>query len=723
MGDPKIEPLAEGVESSASDRLESWKEIAAYLKRDVRTVQRWEKREGLPVSRHIHDKLGTVYADRREIDAWWASRSVRLETDQATGEDASDTNGNSLSVAVAESTSVVQPPVPGPEEVALPAFRPPHSYWWKGAWLGAFAACVAVGLVGLSLWRRSGAPSTGHPTLRQVASLDRPAARVSPDGRWLTYQDASQHLYLKNVASGETRALVAEYTYFPFAWSRDGRKLAFLTSPDRYGRLFVHLEVIDVESRERQTVWQGAPGAMMEPHDWTPDGKQILCRVRLPDGSYQIALVSVETRSVTALASAASMPRSLQLSPDSRFVSYSLTRNNNRDLYLLPLAGERKEVRLTDHPARDSMAFWCPDGHHLVYWRQRGATARLWALPIDLEKGTPAGAPALLTGPGPRSIPISITADGTLYFSRRKRASQVFVFDVDPVTGEPAGAPKPAVEDDTYDPFWSPDGRRLFFRRQSPAGDSLLAARNLASGDEWQMRPPLSFDVVFFARTHSSNSFTFYGWSESRQRAFYEYRPAVEQTQVLLAVQQEEPIGPASWSPGGQELVFAAERGRDGRYPVRVFRRSDASVRTVAFSGGRPSPQWSPDGSEIAYSDKSCLMVVKAAGGTARQVACGSPSIAPRYVYNSLGGVSWSPKGDKLAWIFHNEPQRRVEMHIVDYKTGDHTAWNGETDYASWPSDPAWAPDGRQIAVRMDFRPEYEVWALSEFLPASEKKR
>ena len=40
------------------DRLDSWKEIAAYLHRDVTTVQRWEKREGMPVHRHLHDTDG-----------------------------------------------------------------------------------------------------------------------------------------------------------------------------------------------------------------------------------------------------------------------------------------------------------------------------------------------------------------------------------------------------------------------------------------------------------------------------------------------------------------------------------------------------------------------------------------------------------------------------------------------------------------------------------------
>jgi hypothetical protein len=57
------------------DRLDSWKEIAAYLNRDVTTVQRWEKREGMPVYRHLHDRMGSVYASRAELDAWTRSRN------------------------------------------------------------------------------------------------------------------------------------------------------------------------------------------------------------------------------------------------------------------------------------------------------------------------------------------------------------------------------------------------------------------------------------------------------------------------------------------------------------------------------------------------------------------------------------------------------------------------------------------------------------------------
>ena len=61
-------------ERSAEDRLGSWKAIAAYLKRDVTTVQRWERREGVPVHRHVHETRGCVYAFSAELDAWLKNR-------------------------------------------------------------------------------------------------------------------------------------------------------------------------------------------------------------------------------------------------------------------------------------------------------------------------------------------------------------------------------------------------------------------------------------------------------------------------------------------------------------------------------------------------------------------------------------------------------------------------------------------------------------------------
>ena len=71
MEDPSAAPPST---NASEDRLDSWKEIAMYLGRDVTTVQRWEKREGMPVHRHLHDRIGSVYAFRAELDAWVRSR-------------------------------------------------------------------------------------------------------------------------------------------------------------------------------------------------------------------------------------------------------------------------------------------------------------------------------------------------------------------------------------------------------------------------------------------------------------------------------------------------------------------------------------------------------------------------------------------------------------------------------------------------------------------------
>ncbi len=70
----------------AGERFDSWKEIAAYLKRGARTVQRWEREEGLPVHRLLHGKLGSVYAYRAELDRWWAERSAERAAQEPAAE-------------------------------------------------------------------------------------------------------------------------------------------------------------------------------------------------------------------------------------------------------------------------------------------------------------------------------------------------------------------------------------------------------------------------------------------------------------------------------------------------------------------------------------------------------------------------------------------------------------------------------------------------------------
>jgi hypothetical protein len=69
-------------QESLSDRLDSWKEIASYLNRDVRTVIRWEKERDLPVRRIPGGQRRCVFAYQHEIDSWLLGRGSSLGADE-----------------------------------------------------------------------------------------------------------------------------------------------------------------------------------------------------------------------------------------------------------------------------------------------------------------------------------------------------------------------------------------------------------------------------------------------------------------------------------------------------------------------------------------------------------------------------------------------------------------------------------------------------------------
>jgi TolB-like protein/Tfp pilus assembly protein PilF len=150
MGEPA--PGTPVFENSPEDRLDSWKEIAAYLHRDVTTVQRWERREGMPVHRHVHDKRGSVYAVPAELDVWVRSRRQHLEE---------------------EEKASAQAPVDGDGE--LESSATPRSGRWL-AWAGvAVVALLAIGYLAL----RGRSRDAARPKITSLAVL--PLKNLSGD--------------------------------------------------------------------------------------------------------------------------------------------------------------------------------------------------------------------------------------------------------------------------------------------------------------------------------------------------------------------------------------------------------------------------------------------------------------------------------------------------------------------------------------------------------------
>jgi hypothetical protein len=94
-----------GITNSNNGHLTSWKEIASYLGRSVRTVQRWEQDAGLPVRRPRGKSHDSVMAVPAELDAWFQSRPLVNSAHGQTG-----SNGNRDGLASYEGAAPISPP-------------------------------------------------------------------------------------------------------------------------------------------------------------------------------------------------------------------------------------------------------------------------------------------------------------------------------------------------------------------------------------------------------------------------------------------------------------------------------------------------------------------------------------------------------------------------------------------------------------------------------------
>ena len=167
------------------ERLDSWKAIASYLNRDVTTVQRWEKRESMPVHRHLHDKLGSVYAFRSELDAWVRSRKAQ----------------------------------PGPadfefDEGPLRAAPTTRKWRWLAAALVVCALALAMGRAALQVHGPATPRGAAPADLRieSVTDFDgrEQAAAISPDGRFAAFlsdRDGRPDVWVSRLGSGQFRNL------------------------------------------------------------------------------------------------------------------------------------------------------------------------------------------------------------------------------------------------------------------------------------------------------------------------------------------------------------------------------------------------------------------------------------------------------------------------------------------------------------------------------------
>jgi len=518
----------DGITPAGETPLESWKQIAAYLQRDVRTAKRWEKSEGLPVHRHAHQARSSVYAYPSELEAWRADRKPGTEAPAAHG------------------------PI-----------------WRRPAPSAAFGLVLLLGLVSAGSGPRSGpmgalaqaADGSGIVTRQVWAGPDVDTfGAPSRDGVYLTFRDPeSEDLAIRDLATGQKRRLTKHDSVWESAWnsvpSPDGKQVAYT-----WGNKGYDLRIVGLDGSKPRVLYRNPEVSWLQPTDWSPDGKNILAILNRRDRTNQIVLVSVLDGSVRVLKSSVSddlgRPR---FSPDGCYIAYYSPQqpgSREHDIFVLALDGGR-DIPLVQHPAHDVAPDWAPDGKRILFRSNRTGTMGAWL--IQVADGQPQGTPRLV-GPGlENGTPMGFTRQGSYYYGVRTAMTDVYLAQLDLATGKLLAPPSPATQrfvGSNSRPDWSRDGRQLLFlSKRGPGawGARALCVRSFESG---AVRELVSkFDRVSWVR-----------WSPDGRSLLAGALAGMYRIDVQT--------GDASPVPSSKGLGWPAVWSRDGK--TIFYHRSDA---------------------------------------------------------------------------------------------------------------------------------------------------
>ena len=146
-----------------------------------------------------------------------------------------------------------------------------------------------------------------------------------------------------------------------------------------------------------------------------------------------------------------------------------------------------------------------------------------------------------------------------------------------------------------------------------------------------------------------------------------------------------------AWSPDGSSVAFL--RADDGPAQVWLLPAKGGEPRSLTeLSLGAGRPVWSPDGSEIAFAAPVDLLATPGESEDDRAHRAHAPLVAERLDYQADGvGIRRGV---------------RMHLHVVEVETGKcRQVTSGDWD----GGDPAWAPDGKQLAFAAATAPDRDL--------------
>ncbi len=556
--------------SIEGERLDSWKEIASHFGRDVSTVRRWEKNEGLPVYRHPHHKRSSVYAYKQELETWWGNGHARLEVAQ-----------NNARVSL--------------------------------AWLGTVAALAVLALAA-ALWVRFSDRQLPSPyqdwriTPLTTYSGSERFPSFSPDGSQVAFAYLKEtrgdyDIYVKDVFSNTLLPLTESLdSDISPAWSNDGRLIAF------YRRFRKDSEHHSTGAIYTISPLGGSERLLLELDDlfrsgfksptfqlsWSPDGKLLAFMdgdpPKTPSSIYLLSIESGEKRKLTSPPTAWRGDGTPAFSPDGKTVAF--VRANARgeaDVYLTSVSGGEPRQLTFDNNYVVGMA-WKANGREIVFSSFSKGQSLLWSVPVS------GGSPRRLSLGGELGEFREISASGTQLAFGRSRSDKD-IWRVQRRSGKQIDSVSKLIVSTRNDsvPAFSSDGSRIAFISNRSGIYHLWVCNEDGSN-------PVQ---VTFAE---HNGIGPPSWSPNGERiAFHAskgknvdiYTVGVRGNNLRRLTSHPANERMASWSRDGRWVYFASSRS--GSFQVWKVPESGGSAIQVTTKGGYRAVE-SPDGGFLYYS-------------------------------------------------------------------------------------------------------------------------